>query len=312
MRILNALSEGTRLVRESSKYVLLAYATSVALALPLAAALFTTLHASFGHGAAAETMREGFDDLWFQGFSARTEGLSSTFGPSVVGVGPVLDALDALVSARILFNHPSIVGVGLTYLVAWILFSAGFVAWYSGRREHGFFGEAARYFPRFAALAAVAAAMYALVFGVVLPSLTALVDELVREVTDERAHFAFTVAKYLVVWAIAWCVSLVVGYAKILSVIEGRLPMRKTLIRAARTVLTNKREVFGLSAAVAILTIAVMLLYWIVAPGVGQESWAMVLLAFATAQVYLVFRVAIRCLIHASQTRLCISLARKG
>lgn len=305
MRIRTALIEGFEELRGSVAVIVVAYLSSFALALPLALALGSTLRADFGHSVAADAMRTGYDDLWLQGFAQRAEGLARTFDAGVVGVGPVLDALDATVGARLLAQHPSIVAVGLAYLALWVFLTAGIVA-RSSRRDPAasFLAGAARHVPRFAALTGLALVFHGIVLGLVAPGLGNVVDGITRETIDERVHFAWVAAKTVVVWAMVWSVALVFDYAKILSVLEDGMNLRAAVRRSLLLVVRAAPSVLGLSAAVAAIGAALVALYWIMVPGVGQEAWPTIVGAFVLSQAFVAGKIALRCLLIASQTRL--------
>lgn len=305
-----ALVAGWGLVRQAGRYLGLAYAASLALALPLAAALASTLEDGMGRSEAGERMRDGFDALWHQSFSARAQGLAKSFDPGVVGIGAVFDGLDGLVTGQLFHAHVAIVGVGLIYLAVWTFLASGLVARFSGRSTRvSFFAEAAHYFPRFAALAALAAVVYALLLGPLLTLLGGAVEEINRETLDERVHFAWVLGKYAIVWAGVWATSVLFDYARVVAVARDCPPIAENLRRAARLVWRHKRRVFGLSGALFGVSVALTLSYWAIAPGAEGGSWPAILWAFAVGQLYLFARIALRGWIYAAQTALGCTLA---
>ena len=296
-----ALQGGARLVRGTLRYAGLAWLISFLLALPLAALMRSHLAGSMGRSLAATRLREGWDDLWFQGFEVRAKGLAATFQPSVVGVGAVLDGLDSMLTGNLWLQHGALLGVGLVYALAWVFLSAGFIGTYVGRGEGGFMARGAHLFPRFVALALLAAPLYGVILLVILPGLGGLVETINRETIDERIHFAWVAGKYLVVWLGVWVVSLVVDYARVLS---ARTPKRGLIpvVRGAVGLVWSRRgRVFGLSACLLLVGAALFGAHAIVAPGAGDATWAAVLAAFLVSQAYLFARILLRCATFASE-----------
>jgi hypothetical protein len=308
--ITRALVEGIGRVRANARWLLVAWAASLALALPLGAAMASILGESLGSSAAAENMRDGFDDLWYQGFAAQARGLAGTFDPTVTGVGAVLGALERLASGQLLELHPLLVAPGVLYALTWTFLSAGFVARYAaGRSDEAmpFLAGAIRFFPRFLALAALAAIFYAMILGFVLPAAAKGVAEVTRETIDERVHFAWTVAQYTGVWMLVWLVAVITDYAKAISVLRPG-SLRTTLPVAARLVLRHGRATFGLSASLGFVGLVLMVLYGVLAPDATGGSWFGIIVAFGIGQAYLLLRMALRCTFYAAQTRLCTTL----
>lgn len=311
--IRQALLEGLVHVRGARRYLGLAYLASLALALPLAAALATTLEHSFGRGETNERMRDGFDSLWYQGFSGRAEGLASTFDPSIVGIGAVFNGLDALVTGRLLEHNAAIVGVGLIYLAVWTFLAAGLLSRFCGRSdERSFFAQAAHHFPRFAVLAAAAGLLYYVVFGPLHTGLGKLVDDINREQLDERVHFAWVVGKYAVLWSIAWTISLVFDYARVVAVRDELPPLAVNLRRALGIVLRNKLRTYGLSVCLFVLSVAAMMVYWMVAPDAMGGSPFGILVAFLIGQAYLLVRIGLRGMTWAAEASMTSLVERDG
>jgi hypothetical protein len=306
--ITDALRTGLDRTRACAKLVWLVYGLNVAIVLPLAAALAEQLSESIGPSVVGETMLRGFDHLWFRGFDARAHGIGTTFEPWVVGIGGVLEAIDDLVTGVLLDLHPSIVAAGVVYLVAWVFLSAGFLARFVSGDHDGFLHGAARHFPRVLVLAATSWVVYAIVLAAVLPLLADIVEAATYESVDERVHFAWTVAKYGVLWAIVWTAAVVFDYAKIAAVARPDEPLRRCLRRSLRLVRTRPRAVYGLSAALLALGVGVVAAYAVVAPGADQHNGFKIGIAFLISQTYILARIALRVLGIAARVRLASAL----
>lgn len=288
-----AVAEGWRRVGAQWRSVGVAYLLSVALALPLAAAVAMALQQSLAHREAAERMLAGWDGLWHKSFAAQAQGIQTTFDPGVVGIGAVLRSLDALVTAA-LFDLPlPIVVAGLVYLAGWVLLSGGLLSRFRGDRG-GVVGLGALHFRRLLTLAAVGWLAWALVLAGLLPALGGWIRAGTIDVIDERILAAWIVAKYAVVWILVLAIRLVIDYAKVAAVDDpARTPwaaLREALGLCRRRALA----VLGIAAILGALGLALLLAYWIVAPGVGQRNGFQIAMAFAIGQTSVIARVTMR------------------
>ncbi len=97
---------------------------------------------------------------------------------------------------------------------------------------------------------------------------------------------------------------MIFDFAKIITVVRDRGNVLTAPIKAAGVVFGNLGKTYGLYFIVGGLWIALMLFYWLVAPGAGQSSWAAILGTFLIGQLYIMSRIGTRCLFYSSQTAL--------
>jgi hypothetical protein len=312
MKIFNAISSGFTNVIQSKRYILLTYGLNLLIALVLGIALASTLSQSIGHSQAGENLRNGFDELWYPGFSAQAQGLSGTFDPSVVGIGAVFNSLEKMLDGSFLQENWDVAGVGFLYLLLWTFLSAAFISLYARPKEQpSFFQRGAEFFPRFLLLGAMAGVIYFLLFHFVFDWLTKVVDELTRETIDERIHFFYVALKYLVVWGFIWTVNLVFDYSKILMVVKDHKNALSAPLVAIRLVFSNFGKMYGLYLSIGVIWIVMVLFYWLAAPGAGQSGWITIFTAFVVGQIYLLARIATRCLFYAGQTSMYTAINSK-
>lgn len=288
-----AVTTGWDRVRAAWPQVGVAYLGSLVLALPLAAALALGLRHSLAHREAAARMLAGWDGLWHKSFAAQAGGLEATFDPGVVGIGAVLRALDALVTATLLELPLPLVVVGLFYLVGWVLLSGGLLARFGGDRR-GVVRLGAIHFGRLLTIAAVGWLGWALLLGWLLPALGELTDAHTRDVIDERVVVALVLAKYAVVWLLALAVRVVVDQAKVVAVDDpARSPW--AALRAALAFCRRRaRAIVGVTLMLGAVSLALLLAYWVVAPGAGQRNGFQIVMAFAIGQLSVIARVVMR------------------
>jgi hypothetical protein len=300
-----AFIAGIKRVNGAKKYLFMVYALNLTLALILGAALANAIQGSLGNGFAAENLRQGFDDLWYDNFTSQARGLAASFDPSVVGFGAVLNSLDGFLRGRLFNNDTAIIGMGLLYLLFWTFCSAGFISTYAGQSgEKSFFQQSAHFFPRFVGLAVIAAILYYLIFSFVLDWLSDAVTSLTRNTIDERVAFAYTVVKYLLLLLLVWGVNMIFDYSKIHLVLRDHKNFLTAPLQAWRFVKQNLGGTIGLYLAISLVWVLLMVIYSFIAPGAGQASWLAILGVFLLGQLYLLGRIWTRCLFYSGQTAL--------
>jgi hypothetical protein len=288
-----AVVAGWRRVRAHWVRVGAAYLLSLVLALPLAAALAMALEQSLAHREAAERMLASWDGLWHKSFAAQAQGLSTTFDAGVVGIGAVLRSLDALVTAA-LFDLPlPILVAGLVYLAGWVLLSGGLLARFRGD-PRGVVQLGAAHFRRLLSIAAVGWLAWALVLAGLLPALGDFVRAKTLDVIDERILAAWILAKYAVVWMLVLAIRLVIDQAKVAAVDDPERSPWAALRLGLAFCRRRALAVLGVAAILGALGLALLLAYWVVAPGTAQHDGFQILMAFAIGQTSVIARVTMR------------------
>ncbi|MBI4463060.1 MAG: hypothetical protein HY653_09160, partial [Acidobacteria bacterium] len=94
MSLVHSSSNGLRRVVSSLSLVFWLYLSLLAVTLPSALALRGILKQAIGPSLVHENLRTGFDLAWHGEFAFERDGLADTFGPSVVGILPVLNNLE--------------------------------------------------------------------------------------------------------------------------------------------------------------------------------------------------------------------------
>ena len=156
----------------------------------------------------------------------------------------------------------------------------------------------------FSVLALSAAVVYGWIFGYVHPwLLDTRYASLTRDLDSERAAFAWRVAGYAIVGALAAGANLILDYAKIRMVVEDRRSATGSLVAAVRFLSRNPTAAGGLYLLNTV-TFAALLAAWAgVAPSGGPAGLRM-WLAFVLGQGFIAARLAIKLHFLASQTAL--------
>jgi hypothetical protein len=278
------------------------FALTILLASPLAIAMRDTLASHLGDSLAAETAATGVNYDWWQEFGAQASGLGTTFTPSVIGFAAVLDNISGILDAR-----PKVAPITWAlalYLAGWAFLSGGIIDRYARQRPIGtnaFFAASGVYFFRFVRLGALAGLIYWWLFAYVHPW---LLDEqftnLTRNMSVERTAFLVRALFYVIFGAVLIAVNLIVDYSKVRIVVEDRYSVLGAVASALRFIRRHPRQTLGLYALNTLTFLAVLLVWFVVAPGAGG-GWLWALASFLVAQLYIVVRLVLKLQFVASQ-----------
>jgi hypothetical protein len=301
MSVLGAWRDGTRRVNSAPLVLLGMYALTLFVALPLSIALRTMIEDQLGDSLAAEALTSGATLDWWQEFSAQAHGLATTFVPSIVGFGAVLDNLNGIVD-----NLPmaaTIAGITAAWMVIWSFLSGGVIDRYARQRPtraHGFFAACGTHFWRFLRLGALAWTAYWFLFANVHDWIfNGLYLWITADLTVERTAFLVRLLGYGVFVALLIVANIVFDYARIRIVVEDRHSAIGALAAGARFVRRHPATL-KLYVLNGILFLILAIAYALLSPGApaGAAMW----LALAIGQIYILLRHYVKLLFYASQT----------
>ncbi|MGH9142208.1 MAG: hypothetical protein ACRD2I_13840 [Vicinamibacterales bacterium] len=300
-----AWMDGIRRVNRAPAILIGVWLLTLLVSLPLTLVLRGMLSQQLGASLAADSAASGVNYDWMQEFTEQASGLGTTFKPTIIGFGAVLDNASAFLDAT---PRPvAIVGAAAVYIVLWIFVAGGIIDRYArdrSTRAFGFFAGAGEFFFRFLRLAAVQWIVYAVLFG---PLHAWLFDRLyprfTHEMTVERTAFIVRAGLYLVFGAAVAAATMIFDYAKVRAVVEDRRSMLGAIGAAGTFVRGNAgaaTALFLLNFGAFIVTLG---LYAVVAPGAGRAGITM-WLGVAVGQVYVLTRLWIKLTFWASETAL--------
>ena len=269
-------------------------------ALPLSIALRGLIATQLGDSLFADTLAEGANYDWWQEFLSQATGLGSTFVPSIIGFGAVLNNLSALLD-----NLPmatTIVGATTAWLVIWSFLSGGVLDRYARMRPTrapGFFAACGTHFWRFLRLGILSGLIHWVLFSLMHPWIfDDLYPLLTRNMTAERTAFAVRLLGYVIFGGMLVICNIVFDYARIRIVVEDRRTAVGALLAGARFVRRHPAvlRLYFLNAAGFVLLV---LAYALLSPGApsGFAMW----IALAIGQFYIVMRHYVKLLFYASQ-----------
>jgi hypothetical protein len=300
-----AWRDGARRVQRAPAILIGVWALTLAVSLPLALALRGMLAQHLGASLAADSAATGVNYDWMQEFSDQASGLGTTFKPTIIGFGAVLDNLSGFLDNT---SRPIvIVGAAVVYIVLWLFVAGGIIDRYArdrATRANGFFSASGEFFFRFLRLAVAQWIVYAILFGALHPWLfDTLYPRLTREMTVERTAFLLRVGFYLVFGVLVAAGTMLFDYAKVRAVVEDRRSMLGAIRGAAGFISRNPGAAIALFLINFAVFVIVLAMYAAVAPGArsaGLTMW----LGVAMGQIYVLARLWIKLTFWASETAL--------
>jgi hypothetical protein len=300
-RIAAAFREGVLRVNGAPFVLMGMCLVTLLVAFPLSLAMREMIAAHLGSSLAAETAAAGTNYDWWQEFLAQASGLATTFVPSIIGFGAVLDNLGALLDNLPLAT--SVATAVAAWIVLWSFLSGGVMDRYARMRPtrtHGFFAACGTHFWRFLRLGILAFFIYYALFGLVHGwLLDDLFGWLTRNLTEERLAFLVRTGCYLVFGALLIVVNLFFDYARVRIVVEDRRSAVGAVLAGARFVRRNRGTLY-LYLLNGFAFLVLVLLYALIdpgAPGSGIWMWA----ALAVGQAYIILRHYLKLLFYASE-----------
>lgn len=296
-----AFIDGLMRVKRAPALVIGLWLATVLTALPFAMMLQSLIGDHLGSSMAAQTLADSVDFDWWNEFLAQTSGVGLSFVPAVIGFAAVMRNLSTFVDNA---GLPIVIAVAVsTHMIVSLFLLGGVLDRLARDRAVGaaaFFSACGTYAVRFLRLAIIATAVYWILFG---PYHRWLFDELYTSLTEnltvERTAFFYRVGLYVAFLVPVTLANLIFDYAKVRAVVEDRRSMIGAVVSAIRFIRRNPGAALGLYLLDTMLFLAVIGLYFLVAPGAGVNA-----LAFAIGQLYIVFRVIIRLQFAASQIAL--------
>jgi hypothetical protein len=304
MSVLEAFAHGWRRVVQAPWLIVGAWIVTLAVAAPLALALRGMLAGHLDASLAAHTARDGVNFDWWMEFLEQSAGIGQTFVPRIIGFAAPLGSIGGLADAR---GLPTILTVAIgAHLMLSMFFAGGILDRLARGRAigaAGFFSACGVFFFRFIRLAIIAGVAYWVLFTKVHPLLfDTWYASATMDTTVERTAFVTRALLYLVFGVLVSVVNVVVDYAKIRAVVEDRRSMVMTLLAALRFVRRNIGAVLALYGLNLALFLGLLLVYFVVAPGVTGD-WRM-WVGLIVGQLYIVLRSVLRLQFASSQIAL--------
>ena len=305
MTAMEALRDGIEKVGKAPVILACVFVATLVAALPFSILMRDSIARHLGGSMAAVEAARGLNDQWLAEYRAQAGEIGKTLGGTVIGFAAVLDNLSTLVDNE--DRPPSILWLGAAYLLLWLFLAGGILDRYARNRpthSYEFFSACGVYFGRFLRLAPIIAATYYALFAVVHPILfKQIYGSLTRDVTVERTAFFYRLALYLIFGGLLIVANAIFDYAKVRAVVEDRRSMIGALTASARFIRRNFSAVAALYLTNGLIFVTVLVIYALVAPGMGRTALG-VWLGFVVSQLYLLARLWARLVFSASEVAL--------
>ncbi len=303
--ILAAFFSGLRRVLSTPALVLWVYLACLLAALPLTFVIGQTLRNSIGASLVEQKLRRGFDVGWWGEFEFYNHGLADTFGPWVVGHLLPVSHLERLLDGEILEIDPGLTLTGVLFLCLLAFLTGGILDRYARpgerhSRSH-LFSSGSRYFFRLLRLLLISVGLYWLLFRYAWDPLQDWLEWATRDITAERTIIIYTFLVYALIGASLMAQGMVFDYARVAMVAEHRRSAVLSLGRGLVFVLKRPLPCAGLYLSLSGVSVLVLGLYMLIAPGPNQGTVWTIGFAFLVSQLYIVARVTTRLWFLASQ-----------
>jgi hypothetical protein len=280
---------------------------NLAVAAPAAWVVTVSVEDAIGGSRVHERLREGFDMEWYGEYTSGAYGVASTLTPSHAGAGAFYDNLEDLLTGGLFVSPLFVIVAGVCYALLWLLMLGGALDRYADRDTRPgirrFFAAGGRFFFRLARLAVLSGVLYAAVYWL-SRRMFAWMEEATRDVTVGSTIFYYS----LLIWALTAVLLTLIhacfGFAKVAIVVEGRRSMLLAAVRGFVFVATHPARTLGLYYGFLLLSGLLLVVYAIVAPGVGQQTYETVIQAFAWGQLFLLLKLFLRLSLLGGQTAL--------
>lgn len=275
--------------------VLLLWLLTIVVAAVPAAVLGSAIETHLDDSLEAEAAAASVNYGWMQEFRSSGPGIARTLRADVIGFAAVLDNISALADRSP--RHLVPVAAGAVFVLAAWFMSPGVIERLSAGTPLG----AAQFLARCGAAAGPMLRLglgAGFAYGTLLLSFhpwmfDRVFDWLIRDLTVERTVFFIRFAFYGVFFLTVAAFNLLFDVARARLVLERRRSALGAIVAGAVFLVGHFRAVAGQDALNVAAFAAVVTVYALVAPGVGDADWTM-WVGFAVSQLYICGRVLVR------------------
>lgn len=308
MKFIINFIKGFKATGKITQMILFLFIINLLFSLLLAIPMYNSLKNSFGYSEAGERMSEGFDYLWWEEFRDDAEGLETTFTPSIIGKGAILNNLQSLVKMEYFVIPSVILALGVLYIIFHTFLSGGILSTFNQDAlkfsMKGFAKGAGSYFFRFFILTLISWIFFIVLFNLLTrgfkPIMEKISDNSLTEVTPFYLNLLFsTIILFLLLF-----IQMVFDYARIKIVLEDSRDILKSALEAFGFVLKHPLSTLGLYYLIFLINIAVTIIYISIKGFIPQSSFPTVFIVFLLQQVFIFSVIWLRCCLYSSQMEL--------
>jgi len=308
MKVLLNFIKGFKSTGKAAKMVVLLFIINLAFSLVLAVPMYHSLKSSMGKSKAGERMAKGFDYLWWEEFQDDSKGLSTTFTPSIIGPGALLDNVENLVHMRKLRLPPVILIAGLLYIILHTFLAGGILSLFIQRpikfTMKSFFEGAGHYFIRFFLLMLISWVFFMAISIFLNSGFSSIIDNVSRKALTEKEPFFLGLFFSALIFFLILFIQMVFDYARINIVVEDGKNVFKSALKAFSFVFRHPGSTLGLYYLIFLISLAVAGIYILIKSIIPQSAFIGVFTAFLFQQTFIFAVIWLRCWLYSSQLEL--------
>ena len=308
MKSLINFIKGFDMTRKTAKMVLFLYIINLLFSMLLAVPLYHSLKNHIGHSDAGGSLENGFDYLWWEEYRDQSQGLEKTFTPSIMGKGALLENLESLIQMKFLTYPPSLILFGFLYVLLHTFLSGGIV--YTFAKEplefsfKRFFKGAGKFSPYFFGIMTVSLGIFLLVIVSLARWFGSIVSACAKNSVSEITPFILGLVFSLITWAVLLFSHMILDYARIKTVSEGRKNIMKAIASSIIFVFKNPGTTLGLYYLIFVVNIFLSIIYIILQNLIPQVSLWGIAGLFLVQQSFIFTLIWTRCWLYSSQFKL--------
>lgn len=307
MKVFINFLKGFQTSRKNFKMVLFLFILNLLFALVLALPMFTAIEESIGQSEVADRMKKGFDYMWWEEFRDQSQGIESTFSPSIVGKGAVLDNFVHLINIGETPLPRAILILSILYVLLHTFLSGGIINILNkdipGFSIRDFFTGAGKFATRFFLLMLISWAFFFLVIAL-RNSLFSLVNTVSETARSEVLPFYINLASSVLTYILFLFFQMIFDYARIKIVIEDSSSILRTTKDAFLFVFKNMGATMGLFYLLLVANLALTVVYILFKEIIPQTSTGTIVIIFLIQQMFICSIIWIRCWLYSSQSEL--------
>ncbi|MFC2167869.1 hypothetical protein ACFLRW_02710 [Acidobacteriota bacterium] len=299
--------KGFHISRKNFRMILFMLVINLLFSLILAIPMYTSLEKKIGRSEVGDRMVKGFDYIWWEEFRDQSEGIETTFSPSIIGKGAVLDNFVHLLHFGETPLPRTIFVFGVVFVLLHTFLSGGIISILSKDIPvfsiKGFFSGAGKVASRFFLLMIISWLFFFLVI-----SLKDFLSSIVFNVSDtarsEIFPFYLSLIFSIFIYAVFLFFQMVFDYARIKTVIEDSRSILQTTKDAFVFVFKNIGSTMGLFYLLLLTNLVLTIVFLSLKEIIPQTSAFSIFAFFIVQQIFIGSFIWIRCWLYSSQMEL--------
>ncbi len=287
--------------------VLFLFVLNLLFSLILAVPMYTSLEESMGRSEVGDRMVKGFDYIWWEEFRDQSRGIETTFSPSILGKGAVLDNFVYLIPFEVKHLPRTILVFGALYILLHTFLSGGIISVLSrdipSFSIRSFFSGAGKLASRFFLLMISSWIFFFLVI-MLIGFFSTISNKVSSTAISEIFPFYLNLIFSIFVYVLFLFIQMVFDYARIKTALEDSQNVLLTIKDAFVFVFKNIGSTMGLFYLLLITNLALTVVYIILKEIIPQSSAVSIAVIFIIQQMFICSLIWIRCWLYSSQLEL--------